>query len=296
MHVFIYDFDQTLTLMHSCPNPNQPNRTVLEAELHLAVNVNKTKTREEFLRDNMKPGIADMFRAIWQKGHTVAIATFNIDIDLVHDHFRAIGLTQTELSRIVLRYRVDPSTLPENKNQMVDSIIDEVGPGNVTGITFVDDSRTNTRALQSARPDADVIQVNRRDPSTYGDFITQIIDMVGKLESASIHDLDRISDIVFAKAEKQQQRLNKWYRINGKLKAGYIKHSIGATKAVLAELKGTDSLTSEAFINAFKETRSSDGKTMMDSLGYHRLFSRKQQGRKEARALDNFKTQQRYIR
>ncbi len=85
--LYLFDFDFTLT---------QDDSEDIDEE------------NSEELANNIKPGLADAFRAIWASDNALEILTRNPDNDLITKHLAAAGLTTDEIKKILIK----------NKNSM----------------------------------------------------------------------------------------------------------------------------------------------------------------------------------
>tara|TARA_R110000868_G_scaffold77983_4_gene222955 strand:+ start:774 stop:1691 length:918 start_codon:yes stop_codon:yes gene_type:complete len=305
MHLFIFDFDMTLTFLQT-----DSQLYKIEESKHLA----NRRTHQQFIQKNMKPDVAEMFRAIWANGHAVAIATFCNDKELLISHLSAAGLSDLEIERITIAFRPDNFEALQkeervtgqtiiNKNGQIEQItriVNGLSQEAVDGFTFIDDSGTNTKSASAAYPDCRVIRVNNftdKDGTKHGlDFIGKVFDQVNELAPAKTNSLDAYCQSFFQELDRKINELDRFYQINGTKKANFLRHAITANKSAIQQLKDAGNYDSVNVENILKTTLSTDGKTLKQALGYHRLFSFKgDQARDTAKSLTEFSSKHRFI-
>jgi predicted phosphatase len=151
--LYLFDFDETLTFLSTNKNPNATSRSVYEAKLWECTTPTE---RENFYRENMKPQVAELFRGIWELGATIGIPTFSNAPDEVYAHFRAIGLTDREIRKIIIEFRpenFDPSTT--KKDTLVLKILERAN--SVIGeVIFCDDSKQHIDEIQKTLGEMDI--------------------------------------------------------------------------------------------------------------------------------------------
>jgi len=148
VHVYCFDFDRTITENQTnlkyCYNPPEllPNEVFDE-----------NSARWQYIQSkNIKPRIAEMFRAIWAGGHYAAIVTHCEDRKVIEEHLRVAGLSEIEISHLIIKiwpYGNKKNKNEETKNAMVSEVINEIGIELISGMTFVDDSHSNCHAIKA---------------------------------------------------------------------------------------------------------------------------------------------------
>ncbi|MDQ2994680.1 MAG: ankyrin repeat domain-containing protein [Pseudomonadota bacterium] len=145
MRLYIFDFDMTLTFLQT------------DSKSYL-IDEQKHPDHAAFIRENMKPNVAELFRSIWRAGDIVAIATFSENKPLLIEHIQSMGLTENELSNIIIETR--PENYEElwraeqaggdklNKNNQATRIIKRVGRDVITEVIYADDSPRNIDAMK----------------------------------------------------------------------------------------------------------------------------------------------------
>jgi hypothetical protein len=199
VHVYCFDFDRTLT-------ENQTNLKYCYDPPELLPNevFEENSERWKYIQTkNIKPKIAEMFRAIWAAEDIIAIVTFCENRTVVEEHLKVAGLTEGEITKVIIKtwpWGNQKNKNEETKNPLVNEVINNIGLRLISGLTFVDDSVSNCNAIITVFNELNlpgsIIHVNNLAEKGENDTVQPghkfIIEIIESAAQVKTHDKEKL--------------------------------------------------------------------------------------------------------
>lgn len=183
MALFVIDFDHTIVDGHT-------HSVITRAILSRRVASDDTEAQWELVRGMAALGGSDKWKAVFQslleRGHHVAIASFNSYPHVITRFLReVIGLADEEINRIHVNSWLPPDPGSADKNEHIEQVISHFYPGvgvrpRRDQVVLVDDSDNNIIAAEVA--EFRVIQAENNL-----DFFAPLNELIAELKPDEAH-------------------------------------------------------------------------------------------------------------